>query len=182
MPSDEELLARAVIKQALADSGVGAESGKLLSVSENDRGAAISFLTTAGGSWAEAREFWSSLADLDPDRLRTGAMRLLGIEARAPKIEASFQLFHPVPKTSKRRPMVPGVDRHRIIKQLLERPEGATVEDLIERFGWVRTTALGVITGDLRAFGYAGVRGPDGRYRLVVLPPIPVTPTPPSRI
>ena len=170
MPSDEELLARAVIKQALSDSGVGVESGKRLSVSENDRGAAISFLTTGGSSWGEAREFWSSLADLDPDRLRTEAMRLLGIEATATKIEAPFQLFYPVPKTSKRRPMVPPSVRHQVVKELLKRPEGATADDLMDRFGWVRSTALGVITGDQLKFGYAGVRGQDGRYRLAMLP------------
>lgn len=170
MSSNAELLARAVIKQALSDSGVGAESGKLLSVSESERGSAISFLTTAGGSWAQAREFWSSLADLDPDRLRTGSMRLLGIEPTVSNSDGHIRLFHPVPKAPKRSPMVPQSVRHEVVKELLKRPEGATADDLMDHFGWVRSTALGIITGDLRKFGYAGVRGQDGRYRLAALP------------
>jgi hypothetical protein len=100
---DAEQLARAVIKQALADAGVGIESGQRVGVNPADQTLARNFLTASSGSWKVAREFWCSLADLDAEKLRTGTMKVLGIEAPpqpAPTVldDRPLQLFYPVPK------------------------------------------------------------------------------------
>src|SRR5206468_2105862 len=51
---DAEQLGRAVIKQALADAGVGMESGQRIGVNDADRNAARSFLTASNGNWKAA--------------------------------------------------------------------------------------------------------------------------------
>lgn len=180
---DTEQLGRAVIKQALADAGVGIESGQRVGVNEADRNAARSFLTASSGSWKAAREFWTSLADLDPEKLRTGTMNLLGIEPpppepeRPPAREEPLRLFHPVPKPEKppRRfyPMLkPEKSRPREIPSkrrqvldLLMRPEGVSLDEIIRQFGWKRSTAQTVVSHDVRSYGFRGRLCRDGRYR-----------------
>ena len=174
---DVEQLARGVIRQALVDAGVGTEDGKRLSINDANRNAARSFLTASAGSWKAAREFWASAADLDAEKLRRGTMKLLGIEAPDPALrsEEPLRLFYPVdkpPKVVRKRVEGPSEPKPgtklRTVFDLLCRPEGVSVEELAERFGWNRATC-GVKIGDLRRFGVSGRRNHDGRYHLVRL-------------
>lgn len=185
---DTEQLGRAVIKQALADAGVGMASGERLGVNEADRNAARSFLTANSGGWKAAREFWTSLADLDPEKLRTGTMKLLGIEAPPPEpvrerlADEPLRLFYPVPKPSKPtkpkrtpRPTPPvfvqsgGMSKRQQVLAMLMRHEGVSLDEIIAKFGWARATAQTSIGYDLKTYGVRGKRGPDGRYRAVAL-------------
>lgn len=180
---DEEQLARAVIKQALADAGVGTESGKRLSINEANRNAARSFLTASTGSWRAAREFWASAADLDPEKLRTGTMKLLGIEEAPPEppktTSEPLRLFYPIPKPPKQkratklaRPVFiasGGTSKRQQVLAMLMRPEGVSLDEIMERFGWKRATAQTAVGYDLRNYGVRGLRGPDGRYRAFAL-------------
>jgi hypothetical protein len=180
---DEEQLAKAVIKQALADAGVGMEGGKRLGVNEANRNAARSFLTASTGSWRAAREFWASAADLDSEKLRTGTMKLLGIEEAPPEPprEASepLRLFYPVPKPPKQkrtpnlqRPVFiasGGTSKRQQVLAMLMRPEGVSLDEIMARMGWKRATAQTAVGYDLRKYGVRGHRGPDGRYRAVAL-------------
>jgi hypothetical protein len=179
---DEEQLARAVIKQALADAGVGMEGGVRLGVNEANRNAARSFLTASSGSWKAAREFWASAADLDPEKLRTGTMKLLGIEDAPPEprrktMNEPLRLFYPVPKPPKpkRQSQPPvfiasgGTSKRQQVLAMLMRPEGVSLDEIVERFGWKRATAQTAVGYDLRNYGVRGQRGPDGRYRAVAL-------------
>jgi len=51
---------------------------------------------------------------------------------------------------------------------LLRHPEGITLDEMMERFGWSRVTCSTAISGDLpHKFGIRSKRGPNGRYRLV---------------
>lgn len=190
---DTEQLGRAVIKQALADAGVGMETGERASVSGIERDRARSFLTAAGGEWKEARHFWASMADLCPEKLRTGTMKLLGIEPPAvpalavqarPSNDAPLQLFYPVPKPEKpRRPTkretlrqsratrpreVPS--RRQQVVAMLMRPEGVSLDEIVERFGWKRETARNCVSSDVRSYGVRGIICRDGRYRAFTLP------------
>lgn len=181
---DAEQLARAVIKQALADAGVGIESGQRVGVNPADQTTARSFLTAPNGSWKVAREFWCSLADLDAEKLRTGTMNVLGIEAPPPveivPDDRPLQLFYPVPKPEKpKRQPTPrrqayiasgGMSKRQQVLAMLQRPEGVSLDEIVERFGWKRTTAQTSIGYDLQGYGVRGVRGIDGRYRAVPLP------------
>jgi hypothetical protein len=181
---DAEQLGRSVIKQALADAGVGMESGQRISVNEADRNAARSFLTANSGNWKAAREFWAALADLDPERLRTGTMKLLGIEAppepvRERAADEPLRLFHPVPRPTKpkRAPRPPrpaflaseGTSKRQQVLAMLMRPEGVSLDEIVAKFEWKRATAQTSIGYDLRPYGVRGQRGPDGRYRAVAL-------------
>lgn len=179
---DEEQLARAVIKQALADAGVGTEGGIRLGINEADRNAARSFLTAPTGSWKAAREFWASAADLDPEKLRSGTMKLLGIAEMPPepKREATsepLRLFYPIPKPPKpkrksQRPVFiesGGTSKRQQVLAMLMRPEGVSLDEIVERFGWKRATAQTAVGYDLRNYGVRGQRGHDGRYRAVAL-------------
>jgi len=180
---DEEQLARAVIKQALVDAGVGTEGGKRLSINEANRNAARSFLTASTGNWRAAREFWASAADLDPEKLRVGTMKLLGIEEAPPepprKASEPLRLFYPVPKPPKQkrttRPAPPvfiasgGTSKRQQVLAMLMRPEGVSLDEIMERFGWKRATAQTAIGYDLRNYGVRGHRCHDGRYRAVAL-------------
>jgi hypothetical protein len=181
---DAEQLARGVIRQALADAGVGMETGTRIGVNEADRHAARSFLTATNGSWKAMREMWCSLADLDPDKLRTGTMKVLGIEA-PPETQPlpdgrPLQLFYPVPKpekpkrppSAKRQAYIAsgGTSKRAQVLAMLQRPEGVTLDEIVERFGWKRATAQTSIGYDLQRFGVRGVRCRDGRYRAVPLP------------
>jgi hypothetical protein len=177
---DEEQLARAVIKQALADAGVGTEGGVRLGVNEANRNAARSFLTASTGSWKAAREFWASAADLDPNQLRAGTMKLLGIEETAPEpprqaTTEPLRLFYPIPKPPKpkRKPPPPvfiasgGTSKRQQVLAMLMRPEGVSLDEIVERFGWKRATAQTAVGDDLRKYGVRGKRCHDGRYRAV---------------
>lgn len=177
---DAEQLGRAVIKQALSDAGLLMERGQRVGVSGPDRDAARNFLTAASGTWKEAREFWAALADLDPDKLRTGTMKLLGIEAPPPSQPVSDQplrLFYPVPKPTKpprvrRLPnaLAPkGMSKKRQIVEWLKRPEGVSLEEIVESFGWKRSTAQTAVNYDIQTYGVRGKLCHDGRYRLVHL-------------
>jgi hypothetical protein len=53
---------------------------------------------------------------------------------------------------------------------MLQRPEGVSLDEIVERFGWKRATAQTSIGYDLQGYGVRGVRGIDGRYRAVPLP------------
>jgi hypothetical protein len=184
---DAEQLARAVIKQALADAGVGKESGVRLGVNEANRNAARIFLTARSGSWKAAREFWASLADLDAETLRTGTMKVLGIEPPPPEPKPErprkttnepLRLFYPVPKPEKpkrtaKSPQRPvfiasgGTSKRQQVLAMLMRPEGVSLDEIVERFGWKRATAQTAVGDDLRKYGVRGKRCHDGRYRAV---------------
>jgi len=179
---EPEELAKAVIKQALADAGVGMETGQRVGVNPADHTAARNFLTAASGSWKEMREFWANIADLDPDKLRTGTMKVLGIEPppREPEWQPSdepLRLFYPVAKPTKpqraRKPQPPpyeesgGLSKRQQVLAMLMRPEGVSLDEIVTRFGWKRATAQSSIGYDLRKYGVRGERGRDGRYRAV---------------
>lgn len=183
---DEEQLARAVIKQALADAGVGKESSVRLGVNEANRNAARSFLTASTGCWKAAREFWASAADLDPEKLRTGTMKVLGIEPpppepeRPPTCDEPLRLFYPIPKPPKpkrtaKSPQRPvfiesgGTSKRQQVLAMLMRPEGVSLDEIMVSFGWKRATAQTAVGYDLRNYGVRGKRGSDGRYRAVAL-------------
>jgi hypothetical protein len=179
---DVEQLARGVIRQALVDAGVGTEGGKRLSVNDANRNAARSFLTASTGSWRAAREFWTSAADLDPEKLRTGTMKLLGIEEappETPKASGPLRLFYPIPKPPKQKrtnkPARPifiasgGTSKRQQVLAMLMRPEGVSLDEIMASFGWKRATAQTAVGYDLRTYGVRGVRGPDGRYRAFAL-------------
>lgn len=176
----EERIARAVIAQALSDAGLGIESGRRLSVSAIERDRARNFLTAAAGEWKEARECWACMADLNPDDLRTRAMRALGIEP-LPRVEAPKQarnepirLFYPVPKPEKPKrvpaPKPQVLSKRRQVADMLMRPEGVSVDEIVERFGWKRATAHTCVRFDVRNYGIQGLRCRDGRYRAFSLP------------
>jgi hypothetical protein len=182
---DEEQLARAVIKQALADAGVGTEGGVRAGINEATRNAARSFLTASTGSWKAAREFWASAADLDPEKLRTGTMKLLGIKEAPPEPPSKatnepLRLFYPIPKPPKPKraakpPQRPafivsgGTSKRQQVLAMLMRPEGVSLDEIVERFGWKRATAQTAVGYDLRNYGVRGKRCHDGRYRAVAL-------------
>jgi hypothetical protein len=180
---DAEQIGRAVIKQALADAGVGMESGCRVGINAADQTAARNFLTAATGSWKEAREFWAAIADLHPEKLRTGTMKLLGLEPRPlPPAEAlgqssydgPLQLFYPVPKQERpKRAPKPKQKRPSKRKQVLEllmRPEGVSLEEIVERFGWKKETAYSCVRFEVRNHGVHGLLCRDGRYRAFSLP------------
>ena len=180
---DEEQLAKAVIKQALADAGVGTEGGVRLGINEANRNAARSFLTASTGSWKAAREFWASAADLDPEKLRAGTMKLLGINEAPPEppkaTSEPLRLFYPIPKPPKQKrtnkPSRPifiasgGTSKRQQVLAMLMRPEGVSLDEIVERFGWKRATAQTAVGYDLRNYGVRGQRCHDGRYRAVAL-------------
>lgn len=180
---DVEQLARGVIRQALVDAGVGAESGKRLGVNEANCNAARSFLIASTGNWRAAREFWASAADLDPEKLRTGTMKLLGIEEAPPEPSKTtsepLRLFYPIPKPQKpkrtNKPARPifiasgGTSKRQQVLAMLMRPEGVSLDEIMARFGWKRATAQTAVGYDLRNYGVRGHRCHDGRYRAVAL-------------
>lgn len=163
MPGEE--LARAVICQALSDAGVGMARGYRLSVEDRARDEARNFLLMSYGTWRDAREFWALMAGLDPDDLRTGTMKALGIEKEPEPVPAP----QPVPAVRvppKRLPR-PGSKLAALV-DLLAKPEGISFDQMMERFGWSRVTCSTAISGDLpHKFGIRSKRGEDGRYRLV---------------
>lgn len=173
----EERLARAVIAQALTDAGIHADGRERISVARPVQDAARSFLTAHAGSWKAARCYWADLADLDPEKLRTRTMELLGIEPplvkepQKPTSNEPLRLFYPVPKPEKpvRAPKVQAPPKNpskrRQVLDMLMRPEGVSVEEVVQRFGWKKATAHSCIRFDVRNYGVEGLRCRDGRYR-----------------
>jgi hypothetical protein len=164
-------LAGGVLLTAINDAGLRSGSAEeMRSVHPVDRAEAISFLTATSGEWRRSREFWCLLSDRCPEQLRRWAAGKLGlpieIPAPSPKASEPLRLFYPVPKPPKK-PRLPRSDRALLIAELLKRPEGVSPEEIMERFGWARSTAFGALTSDLRKFGFTGKRGSDGRYRFV---------------
>lgn len=158
-------IARAVISQALSDSGVGMAMGERKTVSAIDRDEARSFLLSSVGAWKQAREFWSTLADLDPEELRRRTMKSLGMEVE-PSLIPAFPVPQPRREPRQHRPR-PGTKLAQLVA-LLESPEGISIEEMQHTFGWSRVTCSTAVCGDLPIkFGLRGRRGPDGRYRLV---------------
>jgi len=78
LSGDPKVLAVAVIAQAFADmrSAIGCigtqTGGGYVPVSE--RYEAVHFLTDVVGAWAEARNLWAEMADVDPEHLRDVAL------------------------------------------------------------------------------------------------------------
>lgn len=169
MSADEARIAR-VISQALSDAGIGIAKGFRVMVSPLDRDEARSFLLSPSGAWKQAREFWCTLADLDPDRLRSRTRELLDAEA-APSLAPVAPPPPPPPPRPKRRDMrkrkAPRAGTKLAdVFYLIHRPEGVIPEELTQMLGWTRGTALTAIS-DLRAYGIVSKRCGDGRYRVL---------------
>ena len=177
----EQRLARALIARALSDAGI--ESGERVSITRAVEDAARSFLTASSGSWKAARDYWASMADLDPEKLRTRTMELLGIEppVETPKTPTSnepLRLFYPVPKPEKPKrlpkpkaaPIPARQPKRQQVLDMLLRPEGVSLDEIVERFGWKRDTARNCIKYDVRSYGFEGLVCRDGRYRAFLLP------------
>jgi DNA-binding IclR family transcriptional regulator len=77
-----------------------------------------------------------------------------------------LRLFQLVPKPEKARPEARG-PKMVVLQELMKRPEGISPDEVMEQFGWAKSTVMGVLTSDMRKYGVTGRRGPDGRYRLV---------------
>jgi hypothetical protein len=138
-------------------------------VSPLDRDEARSFLLSPSGAWKQARDFWCTLADLDPERLRRRTKELLDGNAEPPA--EPLPPPPPPPKPFKRKEMRqrkaprPGTKLADVL-YLISRPEGVDPEELMRMLGWTRTTALTAIS-DLRMYGIVGKRCGDGRYRVL---------------
>lgn len=164
MSSDEEQLARAIIRRALSDAGVGAEDGERLTVHQMDRDEARSFLLAVTGGWKESRIFWCDIAALDPEQLRRGTMQALGLRS-APDTKP--------PEPPQSRPRMARNSRPRLgsklglLVELLETDAGISMAEIMATFGWSRVTCSTALGSDLPArYGLRATRGPDGRYRL----------------
>jgi hypothetical protein len=109
-------------------------------------------------------------------------MKLLGIAEMPPepKREATsepLRLFFPIPKPPKpkRKSQPPvfiasgGTSKRQQVLAMLMRPEGVSLDEIVERFGWKRATAQTAVGYDLRNYGVRGQRCHDGRYRAVAL-------------
>lgn len=73
-----QLLAHAVIRQAVLDLFSGTLSGASNEDEAFERHLALRFLTATGNDdWARAREHWCIMADVDPDILRDQIVRVL---------------------------------------------------------------------------------------------------------
>lgn len=180
-----EQLAASVLLQAINDAGLrGGSSEELRTVRPFDRAEARNFLTAHMGDWKKAREWWCAIAGRDPEDLRRWAAAKLGLPVELPPppppptSSGPLQLFYPVPKPTKprKRPRaVPqtspkGVSKRKQVLDMLMRPEGVSIEEIAERFGWKRETAYACVKYDVRSYGFHGLRGRDGRYRAFSLP------------
>lgn len=172
MFDDNQRVARAVVSQALSDSGLGMERGYRIMISPLDRDEARAFLTADTGSWRQARELWCSLADLDPERLRRRTLELLD--------KGKLPFAHPErTPPQKRVPMAPkDIRKGKVPKPgtkladvlyYLKRPEGVSLEELMQSLGYTRQGAHTGIS-EMRLYGIVAKRGIDGRYRVVSLP------------
>lgn len=166
---DEARVARGVISQALSDAGLGIAKGYRVMVSPLDRDEARSFLLSPSGAWKQARDFWCTLADLDPERLRRRTRELLDANAELPPVPATPP--PPPPKPYKRKDMRqrkaprPGTKLADVF-YLIHRPEGVDPDEIMKMLGWTRPTALTAIS-DLRMYGVVAKRCGDGRYRVL---------------
>ena len=157
MHGDLGSLAAGVIYQAWSDSGAGIVRGTRRAESRLDRAEAVRFLTADHGPWAQARKHWAEIAGVCPDLLRAQAMIVL-----PPNVTATPALA-PLPERLPR----PGTKLAALVEMLC-RPDGIAMTEMIEKFGWKRVTCSTAISGDLfHKFGIRSKRGPDGRYRLV---------------
>ncbi|WP_439545005.1 DUF3489 domain-containing protein [Sandarakinorhabdus sp.] len=147
-----ESLAQAVIIQALSDANIGVRIRNTPALCEQAE--AVSFLTDTGSAWSRARHFWCDLAGLDESQVRHHAMRAL--EGKPPIS---------MPSPPKRRPR-PGSKLARAL-EMLERPDGVSLAEMAQEFGWTLSSANTALTSDLPIrFGIRSVRCPDDRYRL----------------
>jgi len=196
----EQRLARALIARCLSDAGI--ESGERVTITCAVQDEARNFLTANSGSWKAARTYWASMADVDPEKLRIRTMELLGIEqppsndaVSQPASNEPLRLFYPVPKPEKPKrlpkpkpaPKPARQPKRQQVLDMLLRPEGVSLDEIAERFGWKRDTARNCVKYDVRSYGFEGLVCRDGRYRAFLLPetskPLPqkqVTGCPPS--
>jgi hypothetical protein len=168
MSADEARIARGVISQALSDAGIGIAKGYRVMVSPLDRDEARSFLLSPSGAWKQAREFWCTLADLDPDRLRSRTRELLDAEDVPPLAPVAPPTPPPLPKRRdmrKRKAPRSGTKLADVF-YLINRPEGVDPDELVKMLGWTRSTSLTAIS-DLRTYGIVSKRCGDGRYRVL---------------
>lgn len=172
MHGDEaERLAASVLLQAINDAGLRSGTAEdLRSVHPLDRAEAISFLTSPAGEWKRSRDWWCAVANRDPETLRRWSADKLGLPIEAPPAVSSepVRLFQLVPKPPKT-PRNPRGPKLLAVQDMLKRPEGLAVEEVMQRFGWAKSTVLSVLSGDLRRHGFVGRRGEDGRYRLATV-------------
>lgn len=164
-----ERLACSVISQAVVDAGLrGPVAEEHHTTPAFARAEARSFLTATAGEWKRAREWWCAIAERDSETLRRWAAAKLGLplDPQPPTSSEPLRLFHLVPKPVKVRPEAKG-PKMLALQELMKRPEGISPEEVMEQFGWAKSTVMGVLTSDMRKYGVTGRRGEDGRYRLV---------------
>lgn len=158
-------LARWVITQAIRDGAVARDySSNTISQLVQDE--ARSFLLSSTGEWKRSREFWCGIADLDAEELRRRSMSLLGLD-KEPEPQPATVIAQSAPKPRAPHGPRPGTKLATLV-DLLGSPEGTSLDEMMERFGWSRVTCSTAISGDLpHKFGIRSKRGEDGRYRLV---------------
>lgn len=88
-----QLLAHAVIRQAVLDLFSGTLSGASNEDEAFERHLAMRFLTASGADeWARAREHWCIMADVDPDMLRDQIVRVLDGEREIDIEDRTYRL------------------------------------------------------------------------------------------
>jgi len=88
-----QLLAHAVIRQAVLDLFSGTLSGASNEDEAFERHLALRFLTASGADeWARAREHWCIMADVDPDMLRDQIVRVLDGEREIDIEDRTYRL------------------------------------------------------------------------------------------
>jgi len=170
MAEEVEHLACSVIAQAVVDAGLrGPTAEEHLSTPAFARAEARSFLTASAGEWKRARDWWCAIAGRDSETLRRFALRKLGWPLDPPPVSSEpLRLFQLVPKPEKARLEARG-PKMVVLQELMKRPEGISPDEVMEQFGWAKSTVMGVLTSDMRKYGVTGRRGADGRYRLVTI-------------
>lgn len=108
--SPETALASAVVLQALRDltlpfSTTGGSSSS--TVAKFERLEAERFLLAERGEWAQAREYWCDMADIDPDVVRARALRIVGWRGGRTSLMAATAAVEEL-----RRAEAPGVAGH----------------------------------------------------------------------
>lgn len=168
MHGDEaERLAGSVLLQAINDAGLrSGTAADLRSIHPLDRAEAISFLTSPVGEWKKAREFWCGICGKDAEHLRCWAARKLGQPldppSSPPRADEPIQLFHPVARPEMRR-----MTKRSVILNLINRPEGVSPDEIMERCDCSHGTAQVALRQLRHPLGLKAKRGDDGRYRLV---------------
>lgn len=155
MLGDLGSLASAVIYQAWSDAGAGIVRGTRRAENDRERHEAVRFLTADHGPWAQSRKHWAEIAGVCPDQLRQRALVALATKMPAEQPAMPTRLPRPGTKLA-------------ALLELLQRPEGISLDDMQARFEWSRTTCSTAISGDLPSkFGLRSQRGDYGRYRLI---------------